>query len=70
MKKKKIFEDIIHGIFLIIGLITVGCVLLITIYLIVSGIPAIRQIGLFNFLFGQKWTPLQVNLPLESYPLS
>jgi phosphate transport system permease protein len=55
MKKKKIFEDIIHGIFLIIGLITVGCVLLITIYLIVSGIPAIRQIGLFNFLFGQKW---------------
>ena len=52
MKKKKLFENIIHGIFLILGTITVGFVLVITIYLIVSGIPAIAQIGLFNFLFG------------------
>lgn len=55
MKKKKLFENIIHGIFLILGTITVGFVLVITIYLIVSGIPAIAQIGLFNFLFGQEW---------------
>ncbi len=48
-------ENVIHGIFLILGLITVGCVLLITIYLIISGIPAIRKIGLVNFLFGKKW---------------
>ncbi len=53
--KSNIFEAIVHGIFLILGLITVGCVLLITIYLIISGIPAIRQIGLFQFLFGKKW---------------
>ena len=42
-------------IFLILGTITVGFVLVITIYLIVSGIPAIAEIGLFNFLFGQEW---------------
>lgn len=53
--KSNIFEAVVHGIFLILGLITVGCVLLITIYLIISGIPAIRQIGLFHFLFGKKW---------------
>lgn len=53
--KKRLFEDIIHGIFLILGLITVGCVLLITVYLIISGIPAIREIGLINFLFGKTW---------------
>ena len=53
--KSNIFETVVHGIFLILGLITVGCVLLITIYLIISGIPAIRQIGLFHFLFGKKW---------------
>ena len=53
--KSNIFEAVVHGIFLILGLITVGCVLLITIYLIISGIPAIRQIGLFQFLFGKKW---------------
>ena len=55
MKKNRLFENFVHGIFLILGLITVGCVLLITIYLIVSGIPAIKEIGLGNFLFGKEW---------------
>ena len=55
MKKNRLFENIVHGIFLILGLITVGCVLLITVYLIVSGIPAIKEIGLLNFLFGKEW---------------
>ena len=44
-----------YTVFLILGTITVGFVLVITIYLIVSGIPAIAEIGLFNFLFGQEW---------------
>jgi len=48
-------EAAVHGVFLILGLITVGCVLLITVYLIVSGIPAIRQIGLLRFLLGSTW---------------
>lgn len=55
MKKNKLFENIVHGIFLILGLITVGCVLLITVYLIISGIPAIKEIGLIDFLFGKEW---------------
>lgn len=55
MKKKLIFENIVHGIFLILGLITVGAVLLITVYLIISGLPAIREIGLIDFLFGKEW---------------
>ncbi len=54
-KKRKWLEPVIHGIFLILGLITVGFVLLISIYLIVSGIPAIRKIGLIPFLFGRRW---------------
>lgn len=55
MKKKRLFEAVIHGIFLILGLITVFLVLLITVYLILSGIPAIREIGIFKFLFGKVW---------------
>ena len=55
MKKNKMIERAIHGIFLILGLLTVGCVLLITIYLVISGIPAIAEIGLFDFLFGTEW---------------
>ena len=41
--------------FLILGLITVAGVLLITIYLVIAGVPAIREIGLFDFLFGKTW---------------
>ncbi len=55
MKRAKLMEAIIHGIFLILGLFTVGCVLLITIYLVISGLPAIREIGLGNFLLGSRW---------------
>lgn len=55
MKKNRVFENVIHGIFLLLGLITVGCVLLITVYLIISGIPAIKEIGLVKFLFGKEW---------------
>ena len=53
--KKRAFENAVHGVFLVLGLITVGCVLLISIYLIVAGIPAIREIGLTRFLFGKTW---------------
>ena len=53
--RKRLLEDTVHGIFLILGLITVGCVLLITVYLVISGIPAIREIGLVRFLFGKTW---------------
>ena len=55
MKKTNLLESIIHGIFLILGLVTIGCVLLITVYLVISGIPAIREIGLVDFLFEDTW---------------
>mgnify|MGYP000162718330 CR=1 FL=1 len=51
------FEAVVHGIFLLLGLITVGCVLLITVYLVISGIPAIQKIGLVPFLTGKVWSP-------------
>ena len=54
-KRSQVLETVVHGVFLLLGLITVGCVLLISVYLIVSGIPAIRKIGLVPFLFGKTW---------------
>ena len=53
--KQNYLEAMVHGIFLLLGLVTVACVLLITVYLVVSGIPAIREIGLVDFLFGDTW---------------
>ena len=55
--KKNLTENFVHGIFLILGLVTVASVLVITVYLVISGIPAIREIGLFKFLFGKVWKP-------------
>lgn len=54
-RKGQLGETVVHGIFLALGLVTVGCVLLITAYLVASGIPAIRQIGPRPFLLGDTW---------------
>lgn len=54
-RTKQLLESAVHGVFLVLGLITVGCVLMITVYLVISGIPAIRKIGLIPFLFGETW---------------
>ena len=54
-KQQKFMENFIHGVFLLLGLVTVGCVLLITVYLVLSGIPGIRRIGVFSFLFRSTW---------------
>ena len=53
----KALENVIHLIFLLCGIVAVGFVLVISVYLIISGLPAIRQIGLFKFLFGKVWDP-------------
>ena len=48
-------EQTMHLVFLLFGVVTIGFVLLISIYLIAAGLPAIREIGLVDFLFGKTW---------------
>ena len=56
MKQKlRPMELIMNLLFFICGFIAIVFVLFISIYLIISGIPAIREIGLVDFLFGQEW---------------
>ena len=55
VKGKKAMERGMQGLFFVCGFIAIVFVLLITIYLIVSGLPAIREIGLVEFLFGTRW---------------
>lgn len=54
-KKHELLEKLMKHIFLWSGLITIGFVLLITVYLIIAGLPAIRKIGPIDFLLGDKW---------------
>lgn len=48
-------EKAMNGIFTLCGFIAVAMVLIITVFLIISGVPAIKEIGVFDFLFGTVW---------------
>lgn len=56
-RASNVLEKFMNLVFTLCGYISVALVLLITIFLIVSGVPAIREIGLSNFLFGTVWKP-------------
>ena len=44
-----------HGLFFLCGFVAVAFVVVITVYLVISGLPAIREVGLVDFLFGTTW---------------
>jgi len=51
------FERGMQILFLLCGILAVAFVLFISIYLIIAGLPAIREVGLKEFLFGTRWAP-------------
>ena len=57
MKSKQIVERVMKWVFTACGLIAIAFVGLISVYMIISGVPAIKEIGLIKFLFGLVWTP-------------
>ena len=57
LRTREAMEQAIHLIFLLCGIVAVGFVLCISVYLVISGLPAIREIGLTKFLFGKVWAP-------------
>ncbi len=57
MKKSNITEKFMSGIFTICGLTALAFVILITAFLLVSGIPAIKEIGIIKFISGKVWSP-------------
>ena len=57
LRTRRAMEQAIHLIFLLCGIVAVGFVLCISVYLVISGLPAIREIGLTKVLFGKVWAP-------------
>ena len=55
MKVKKIVEHVMNTVFFVCGIVSIAAVLLITVYMIIAGIPAIKEVGLIDFLFGTVW---------------
>ena len=56
MKQKYLIERVMNAIFFICGITAIACVALITVYMVVAGVPAIGKIGLIDFLFGTRWS--------------
>ena len=57
-------EAVMNFLFFLCGMLAVGCVILISVYMIASGVPAIRKIGLFRFLFGTEWASTAIGVPV------
>ena len=59
MKKKAnvrdLVEVIMNGVFFLMGMTAIAFVALITVYMFVSGLPAIAKIGPVDFLLGRTW---------------
>lgn len=56
-RMKKYKEQVMHAVFFIAACASVLAVALICLFLFVNGIPAMREIGIFNFLLGTMWKP-------------
>ena len=54
-KAANIFEKTMNLVFTFCGFFSVAFVILITGFLFTSGMPAISEIGLYDFLFGTEW---------------
>lgn len=54
---QKVKEGIMHAMFLICACVSILAVVLICVYLFSTGIPAMAEISVTDFLFGTKWKP-------------
>lgn len=64
---KQIKEKAMKFLFFLAACVSVAAVILICIFLFANGIPAIRKIGIFQFLLGTRWKPannLYGNFPM------
>ena len=55
MKKYK--EKLMENVFLLAACVSILSVVLICVFLFANGIPAIKEVGMNEFVLGQKWKP-------------
>ncbi len=54
---KNVRETVMHAVFFIAAAASILAVVLICLFLFVNGVPAMAEIGVFDFLLGEKWRP-------------
>jgi len=62
-------EKAMKIVFFISALASVFAVVLICLFLFVNGIPAMRKIGIFNFLLGNEWSPSDIPPLFGIFPM-
>ncbi len=68
--KTKPVEAVFHGVFLSCGLLSVAFVVGITAYLVISGMPAIMEVGPVDFLLGPIWNTGQAQYGILPFILT
>jgi len=63
LKTKQVIEKVMNGLFFACGMIAIAFVVMITVFMLISGIPAIKEVGVFNFLLGKTWNPASSSDP-------
>lgn len=67
--KSHVKERIMSGVFLTIALTSIISVVLICVFLFANGIPAISEIGFFNFTLGKDWSPTDNPASFGIFPM-
>ena len=60
MNHKTFSERLMEPLFLLSAAVSIASVVMICVFLFASGLPAIAEIGPLEFLFGQRWKPVDV----------
>ena len=60
MRLKTFRERAMQGVFFLTALASIASVAIICVFLFINGVPAIAEIGFFDFIFGQKWAPTNI----------
>ena len=60
MRLSNIKERAMQGVFFLTALASIAAVVLICIFLFYNGVPAMAEIGFFNFIGGTEWAPTNV----------
>ena len=53
----KTMQAVMKNVFIIAACFSIFAIILICGFLLVNGLPAIKEIGFFNFLLGKEWLP-------------
>ena len=60
MRLNRFCEKAMQGVFFLTAVTSIAAVVIICIFLFCNGVPAMAEIGFFDFVGGQKWAPTNV----------